>query len=43
MIKRRSPISFYCVVVKVAASSELVNSIVGVAAQRERTYESIEF
>ena len=41
MIKRRSPVSFYCEVVEVAASSELV--VVGVAALRERTCEFIEF
>ena len=43
MIKRRSPFFFYCEVVEVAASSDLVSSVVGVAALREKTCESIEF
>jgi len=43
MIKRRSLISFYCEVVEVATSSELVSSVVGVATLQERTCESIEF
>ena len=36
-------ISFYCEVVEVAASSELVSFIVGVAVPRERTCEFIKF
>jgi len=43
VIKRRSLIFFYCEVIEVAASSELVSSVVGVAAPQERTCESIEF
>jgi len=35
VIKRRSPFFFNYKVVKVAASSELVSSIVGVTASRE--------
>ena len=43
MIKRRLLIFFYCEVVEVATSSELVSYVVGVATPRERTCESIEF
>ena len=43
MIKRRSLIFFYYEVVEVATLSNLVNFVVGVAAPRERTCESIEF
>ena len=35
MIKRRSSFFFNCEVVEVAASSELVSSVVGVTAPRE--------
>jgi len=40
---RRSPIFFYCEVLEVAALSELVSSVVGLAAPREMTCEFIEF